>query len=271
MAPSDPAAPPSTLEDDYTDVLHKALRGQGSTLEWLATASQTDPDCLATFANGTFSAEVARRVAPHLHLDPEAFARLPGHVPPSPDLPEITRIALPYTWGSVNVWLIRHNGAMLVFDAGPDADATRRAFADLGAPKPTAIFITHLHADHTGGLPALANRNTMTYSPGLRGTFPLAPGAAIHCRSLVVNALDLSGHANPALGYRIDGLASPVLVTGDALFAGSIGGCSGPPAYQHALATLRATLDPLPPETVLLPGHGPATRLGAERTGNPFL
>ena len=69
----------------------------------------------------------------------------------------------------------------------------------------------------------------------------------------------------------MEGLERPVLVTGDALFAGSIGGCGTPAIYQHALRRLRDLLEPLPDETVLLPGHGPATTLCEERTANPFL
>jgi glyoxylase-like metal-dependent hydrolase (beta-lactamase superfamily II) len=66
-------------------------------------------------------------------------------------------------------------------------------------------------------------------------------------------------------------LQAPALVTGDALFAGSIGGCATPAIYQQALRTLRAALAPLTDQTLLLPGHGPATTVGEERAGNPFL
>ncbi len=75
----------------------------------------------------------------------------------------------------------------------------------------------------------------------------------------------------PALGYHVDGFPIPVLVTGDALFAGSIGGCPTPARYQLALSRLREVLAPLPDETLLLPGHGLATTLGEERVANPFL
>jgi len=99
----------------------------------------------------------------------------------------------------------------------------------------------------------------------------MKPGDAIQCGSLTVRACDLSGHANPALGFHIEGLPSPVLVTGDAVFAGSIGGCATPAVYQHALQRLKETLTSLPATTILLPGHGPATTLGEERVSNPFL
>jgi glyoxylase-like metal-dependent hydrolase (beta-lactamase superfamily II) len=75
----------------------------------------------------------------------------------------------------------------------------------------------------------------------------------------------------PALGYHIGGLEVPVLVTGDAIFAGSMGGCRDESTYQQARRTLHAAIRPLPCSTVLLPGHGPATTLGEEWRRNPFL
>jgi glyoxylase-like metal-dependent hydrolase (beta-lactamase superfamily II) len=105
----------------------------------------------------------------------------------------------------------------------------------------------------------------------IAGTIAMQPGDCVCCGSLVVRACELSGHYTPALGFHIEGLSRPVLVTGDALFAGSIGGCGTPEIYQLALRTLRATLAALPDETVLLPGHGSATTLGEERVSNPFL
>ena len=99
----------------------------------------------------------------------------------------------------------------------------------------------------------------------------MKPGDAVFCGPLILRACDLSGHFTPALGLHIEGLQAPVLVTGDALFAGSIGGCATPAIYQQALRNLRAALAPLPDQTVILPGHGPATTLGEERGGNPFI
>ncbi|MCX6867772.1 MAG: hypothetical protein NTV46_16450, partial [Verrucomicrobia bacterium] len=114
-----------------------------------------------------------------------------------------------------------------------------------------------------GGLPV--------HAAGISGTLPMNPGDTICCGALTIRACDLSGHAVPALGFHVDGLAQPVLVTGDALFAGSMGGCGSPAIYQHALGRLREVLGPLTDSTVLLPGHGPATTLGEERAANPFL
>jgi glyoxylase-like metal-dependent hydrolase (beta-lactamase superfamily II) len=63
-----------------------------------------------------------------------------------------------------------------------------------------------------------------------------------------------------------------VVFVGDALFAGSIGRTDLPGGSTEALlASIRRKLLALPDETVVYPGHGPATTIGEERHHNPFL
>jgi hydroxyacylglutathione hydrolase len=74
----------------------------------------------------------------------------------------------------------------------------------------------------------------------------------------------------PAAAARGDG--EPVLFSGDLLFAGSIGRTDLPGGdYPAILDSLARVCLPLPDETVVLSGHGPATTIGAERASNPFL
>jgi glyoxylase-like metal-dependent hydrolase (beta-lactamase superfamily II) len=62
------------------------------------------------------------------------------------------------------------------------------------------------------------------------------------------------------------------MLSGDLLFAGSIGRTDLPGGdYQAILNSLARVCLPLPDETIVLSGHGPATTIGAERQGNPFL
>jgi glyoxylase-like metal-dependent hydrolase (beta-lactamase superfamily II) len=136
---------------------------------------------------------------------------------------------------------------------------------------PGRVFITHAHHDHIGALESFLGAGVPVHAAGIARTIPMQPGDTVCCGPLSMRACDLSGHAAPALGFHIDGLGQEVLVTGDALFAGSMGGCGSPAIYQHALRRLREVLGPLPDATVLLPGHGPATTLGEERAANPFL
>lgn len=259
------------LEDDFTYVLRKALKGLAlSPGEAASRAGLTENEVLA-FSRGLFSAEIARSLAPILHLNPAAFANHNQYLPQPLHLHTIRRIDLPFEDGQVNAWLIREDDTTLLIDTGITPQPLLAALDALACPKPDAIFITHAHRDHIGGLPELIARGCPAFGHEIPGTQPILPGQSRRIGQLTIRACDLSGHANPSLGFHIEGLTRPVLATGDALFAGSIGGCATPALYQHALAKLRETLTPLPPRTLLLPGHGPATTLSEERLSNPFL
>ena len=259
------------LEDDFTYVIRKAFKGLDlAPAEAARNAGLPEAEVLA-FSRGRFSVDTARQLAPALHLNPEALARHAGYLPRPLALPEIHRIELPFGEERVNVWLVWTHDAVLLFDTGYDPLTCTVALDAIAPPPLQEVFITHGHVDHVGGIPDFIARGNVPHGASIPGAKPMQPGDSIRCGPLTIRACDLSGHANPALGYFIDGLAKPVLVTGDALFAGSIGGCATPAIYQHALRQLREILAPLPDHTVLLPGHGPATTLGEERSANPFL
>jgi hydroxyacylglutathione hydrolase len=64
----------------------------------------------------------------------------------------------------------------------------------------------------------------------------------------------------------VEGGATPMLVTGDTLFAGGTGRCDLPGGSRAlASASLQSLLETLPPATIVLPGHGGATTVGEER------
>lgn len=257
------------LEDDFTWVLAKALRGHGLTLREAAKRAGLAPAEAEAFAGGGFGVTAARRLAEVLELAPEALVAHPDYLPPPVAVPGLTRLALPFEGDTVNAWLIRHHGVTWLFDTGAGATDCRDALADLGVEAVDAVWLTHAHPDHIGGLGHLAF--TVARGPGLAGAEACRPGDRFQAGGLTVTAHDLAGHAAPALGWLVAGLELPLLVCGDAVFAGSIGGCRDAVAYRLALRTLRETTAPLPDATVLLPGHGPATTLGAERRHNPFL
>jgi glyoxylase-like metal-dependent hydrolase (beta-lactamase superfamily II) len=255
------------LEDDYTYVIRKALKGLALTPDEAASRAALPVSEVLAFSRGDFSETTARRLAPVLHLDAEALANHPRYLPRPLALPSVHRLDLPFGQERVNAWLIWENDTAILFDTGYDPASCAVALDAIGAPPLQHIFITHGHHDHTGGIPDFQKRGIPLHRPG----HEIQPGDTLRCGPLSVRACDLSGHASPSLGYHVAGLSSPLLITGDALFAGSIGGCGSPALYQHALARLREILSPLPATTVLLPGHGPATTLGEERSANPFL
>jgi glyoxylase-like metal-dependent hydrolase (beta-lactamase superfamily II) len=259
------------LEDDFTYVIRKAFKGLDLAPAEAARLARLPESEVLAFSRGKFSMDTARRLAPVLGLNPEALAHHDHYLPKPLELPEIHRIDLPFGDERVNAWLVWTNDSVVLFDTGYNPLSCTVALDAIAPPALQQLFITHGHVDHVGGIADFVARGVIPRGASIGGALPCAPGDSIACGALTIRACDLSGHANPALGFLIDGLATPVLVTGDALFAGSIGGCANPRIYQHALGQLRKILTPLSDDTILLPGHGPATTLGEERISNPFL
>ena len=82
------------------------------------------------------------------------------------------------------------------------------------------------------------------------------------------DVLSVPGHSPAHVAYAADGQ----VFSGDVLFAGSVGRTDLPGAdWETLVGSLRHMLDRLASETVVHPGHGPATRLDAELASNPFL
>lgn len=117
----------------------------------------------------------------------------------------------------------------------------------------------------------------------------LAPPASVHhlkdrtpieVAGLRFGVTEAPGHTAGSVLLRLDGVAIepgpqhtvPVVFTGDVVFAGSIGRTDLPGSDPDAMArTLETAVLALPDEAYLLPGHGPATTMAAERASNPYL
>lgn len=257
------------LYDQSHDVVRKALRGLDLAPSDAARQSGLPERAVILASREPVAPEILSSLAPSLHLHPGALAHHSTHQPEIPTIDSIIRLELPFDDETVNAWLIDAGaGEWLLFDAGEGANDVRGELERRGI-EAVDLFITHPHHDHIGGLRGLAGRIRGAAGPGTGES--LAAGDRIRKGRLTISVIDLPGHCPGALGYRIEGLERPVCVTGDALFAGSIGGCGPGEPYREALAALRAEVMTLPDETLLLPGHGPATSVGDEREANPFL
>ncbi len=114
----------------------------------------------------------------------------------------------------------------------------------------------------------LADGMTLTLA-GLELVVDHAPG---HTQGSVTFRLPAGPGAGPDVGTDLTEGEAGLMFSGDLLFAGSIGRTDLPGGdYQTILASLARVCLPLPDETIVLSGHGPATTIGAERAGNPFL
>ncbi|MGH3786056.1 MAG: MBL fold metallo-hydrolase [Pseudonocardiaceae bacterium] len=105
----------------------------------------------------------------------------------------------------------------------------------------------------------------------------LADGMSLEVAGLTFTVDHTPGHTRGSVTFRTvpsngHGDGHGLLVSGDTLFAGSIGRTDFPGGdHDQMLASLRDKILVLDDETVVLPGHGPTTTIGRERAGNPFL
>jgi glyoxylase-like metal-dependent hydrolase (beta-lactamase superfamily II) len=174
-----------------------------------------------------------------------------------------------------------------VIDPGDDPTDLRIELARMGA-RTAGILVTHSDVDHIGGVAALADgTGAEVWAPAgeleairagaPRGGFPVAPHDPAHPVSggdeftvagLTFDVLDVPGHSAGHIAFHSGGH----LFSGDVLFAGSVGRHDLPGGdWATLLASIRALVDRFPPETLVYPGHGPATTLGHELQSNPFL
>jgi glyoxylase-like metal-dependent hydrolase (beta-lactamase superfamily II) len=249
------------IEDDFNDVLAKAIRGLGFNPDSL----QLDPARLKNCLNGEFDADIIQALAPHLNLNTDRLLSLPTYQPKlqlEVRIPEAVRTFVsPFGHLGVNAFTVENDTHILIFDTGTNAQECID-FISQFPEKEKHLFITHTHADHTSCKSELL--------PYIKTSQLLEPGKTLHFGSLTLTSLDVAGHSIPATAYLISGLEIPLCIVGDSIFAGSIGGIAKE-NYTKALANIHKNILTLPPETILLNGHGPATSTELELKHNPFF
>lgn len=96
----------------------------------------------------------------------------------------------------------------------------------------------------------------------------LSDGQKIPLGDLELEVIHTPGHSPGGVCFYGDGK----LYSGDTLFSGSIGRTDlWEGSHEKLLTSIKSRLFVLPPETVVYPGHGPETTIGAEKATNPFL
>jgi len=149
------------------------------------------------------------------------------------------------------------------------------AWVDSCGLKVTGLFITHAHHDHNGAVEAY--RSHFPSVPVYGGSAACAAG----CTTVVADGQKLRlgqedagvlatpGHTpEHVMLYFPDG---GVLFSGDALFAGSVGGTFTQSAREQQIDVIRRKVLTLPADVRIYPGHGPMTTVRVEREGNPFF
>jgi glyoxylase-like metal-dependent hydrolase (beta-lactamase superfamily II) len=184
-------------------------------------------------------------------------------------------------------------GEAIVIDPGDEVDRIQRRLTELGLML-KQILVTHAHIDHVGGAlklkrltgaPIYLNENDLplldmmaSQAAWLRTATPetappdenLTDGLVVGLERYPALVLHTPGHTQGSICLHFAPLK--MVIAGDTLFAGSIGRTDLPGgSFNQIIDSIHSRLLALPDETRVLPGHGPATSIGAERKTNPFL
>ena len=156
------------------------------------------------------------------------------------------------------------------------------------------ILVTHGHVDHAGGVAELAERLSVPVEgpqqadrfwidgipqqaqsfglPGSRSFVPdrwLEQGDSVRFGQVEMKVLHCPGHTPGHVVFFSD--VARLAVVGDVLFQGSIGRTDFPQGdFDTLITSIRRKLWPLGDDVAFISGHGPMSRFGEERLGNPF-
>jgi hydroxyacylglutathione hydrolase len=264
------------LEDSFTDIISKAQRGFQLSDSQFAEKSGTSVEAIRELRDGKFDRAALDQIAPVLHVDAPALADLAQAKwqPTEVEVDGLAQFNTPYHDMQVNAYLVWDptSKEAIAFDSGADC-STMLECAKKNGLTIKLILLTHAHPDHVADLGRLADA---TGAPIYLSNREKAPGAKPieEGKNFTVGKLQLEsrltwGHSRGGMTFVVTGLAQPVAIVGDSLFAGSMGG--GNVSYEDAVKNNLEKILTLPNETILCPGHGPMTTVGEEKEHNPFF
>jgi hydroxyacylglutathione hydrolase len=273
------------LEDELGDVLEKAVRQAGLSLEEVGRRADVSLARLldAIDYRSDLNCRELGRLAAVLDLNEVGLCALAEGKYPLPVVQALPfclhALRMPHGIGVSNAYVVSECGATegVLFDVGPSLEALLQVWP-AGIATVSAIFVTHGEAEHTGGLCAVAERFAVgaVYCPdGVVTKCGRIVGepAVVRIAGLEVSVLSTPGHAVAHNSYLVKSQVvahgDGMLVAGDLIFAGSAGG--GYHCPRQSQTQLARVMRLLAPGTLIAPGHGPLTTVANERRYNPFI
>lgn len=168
-----------------------------------------------------------------------------------------------------NVFVVRckQTGDAVLIDAANEHEQLLELCKTLGVRK---VLETHGHWDHIQAVPQVRDAG---YEVGVTAKdaemlpsydFVLEDESVIEVGRLRLHTIATPGHTPGSMCFRLDG--SPVLLSGDTLFPGGPGATKFPGGdFETIIASIDRRLFTLPPDTIVMPGHGDDTTIATER------
>lgn len=265
------------LEDNVGDIIGKAQRGLGISDSKLAEKAGVSSETIRKLREGAADAAALLNVAPILGLNGQALCELAKgkwHPEKIEEHDGLAQFNTDYQGMAVNAYLVwdPSSRAAVAFDTGGDSSEMVR-FANRHKLNVQLILLTHAHPDHVADLPRLREETGADVFTPAREPVPGAElideGKRFRLGNLQIDTRSTWGHSPGGMTFVVTGLARPIAIVGDSLFAGSMGG--GNVSYQEALRNNLEKILTLPDETIVCPGHGPMTTAGEEKQHNPFF
>jgi glyoxylase-like metal-dependent hydrolase (beta-lactamase superfamily II) len=275
-----------TLEDEWWDIVSKARVGQGLSEIQLAHKSDISLAELHALKTGKPEqhAEEVGAIARALKLRSDQLRQIARQqwLPlPTPPLMQVETIRGDIGGYEVKGYIVHNGGEAVLIDTGYNASAML-TFLERRRLKLVGICLTHGHVDHAGGIDQILTKwpvpvylgtgdePLLEWSPPRDVLVTPADGRTIRVGDLVIECLTTPGHTPGGICYKLTHRGQPICFVGDTLFAGSIGRSNPATLYDTHLESVRRRVLTLTTETVLFPGHGPATTVREERAQNPF-
>jgi hydroxyacylglutathione hydrolase len=274
------------LEDELGDIVRKARSGLGLDVAEVAQRSGLSERELKALEVYTFTPSElqVRSLAKTLQLRPDQLWDIAQDSWSAPQAP--WKIGEGYTIDCLTNHYPEHcyvvtnqAGNCLIVDPGDEADRVV-ATATKDGRRPVAILITHRHQDHTGAVvpvQAATKAPVYTHQDDVEGVAGVPSSAvktfgadgSLEEGGISFQTLHTPGHTPGSATFVLSDGGAMAAFCGDTLFAGSAGNARA--GYDLILSSLRDKLAKLPPDTVLYPGHGPASTVANELARNPFL
>lgn len=170
-----------------------------------------------------------------------------------------------------NVFVLRcrQTGEAVLIDAANEHDLLLDLARRLGVRR---VLETHGHFDHIAAIPAMRDAGyevavTAADAPMLHDVgydVFLDDAEVIEVGRLRLDAIHNPGHTPGSISFKVRG--TPLLFTGDTLFPGGPGNTKGPGGdFETIIDSVDTKLFRFPADTIVLPGHGVDTTIGAER------